>query len=92
MVKNNPEQEHTSQLQQPEQLLQNKQAVEKIIQSQEAKQLMDLLNQNSGQSLKDAAQSALKGDTARLTRLVDDLMRNPQSARLMEDLQKKING
>lgn len=92
MVKNNPEREHTSQLQQPEQLLQNKQAVEKIIQSQEAKQLMDLLNQNSGQSLKDAAQSALKGDTTRLTRLVDDLMRNPQSARLMEDLQKKING
>lgn len=92
MVKNNPDREHTSRLQQPEQLLQNKQTVEKIIQSQEAKQLMDLLNQNSGQSLKDAAQSALKGDTTRLTSLVDDLMRNPQSARLMEELQKKING
>lgn len=92
MVKNNPDREHTSHLQQPEQLLQNKQTVEKIIQSQEAKQLMDLLNQNSGQSLKDAAQSALKGDTTRLTSLVDDLMRNPQSARLMEELQKKING
>jgi len=60
--------------------------------SQEARKLMDLLNQNSGQSLKDAAQSALKGDTAQLTRLVDDLMQNPQSARLMEELQKKING
>lgn len=91
MVKNNPGRKHTSP-QQPEQLLQNKQAVQTIMQSQEAKQLLDLLNQNSGQSLKDAAQSALKGETAQLTRLVDDLMRNPQSARLMEDLQKKING
>lgn len=92
MVKHRPDQNHTSPPQQPEQLLQNKQTVETIMQSREAKQLMDLLNQNSGQSLKDAAQSALKGDTARLTRLVDDLMQNPQSARLMEELQKKING
>lgn len=92
MVKNSRDRNHTSPPQQPEQLLQNKQAVQTIMQSQEAKQLMDLLNQNSGQSLKDAAQSALKGDTAQLTRLVDSLMQNPQSARLMEELQKKISG
>lgn len=92
MVKNRPDRDHTSPLQPPAQLLQDKQTVATIMQSQEAKQLMDLLNQNSGQSLKDAAQSALKGDTARLTRLVDNLMQNPQSAKLMEELQKKLNG
>lgn len=91
MVKNRPNRESASLPKHPEQLL-NKQTVETIIQSREAKQLMDLLNQNSGQNLKDAAQAALKGDTTQLAQLVDHLKQNPQSARLMEDLQKKING
>lgn len=92
MVKNHPDRESAPLSQHPEQLLKNKQTVETIIQSREAKQLMDLLNQNSGQNLKDAAQAALKGDTTQLAQLVDHLKQNPQSARLIEDLQKKING
>ena len=92
MVKNRPNRESASLPQHPEQLLNNKQTVEAIIQSREAKQLMDILNQNSGQNLKDAAQAALKGDTTQLAQLVDHLKQNPQSARLMENLQKKING
>ena len=91
MVKNHPDQESAHLPHHPEQLLKNKQTVEAIIQSREARQLMELLNQNSGQNLKDAAQAALRGDTTQLTQLVDHLKQNPQSARLMEDLQKKIN-
>lgn len=92
MVKNHPDRESAPLPQHTEQLLKNKQTVETIIQSREAKQLMDLLNQNSGQKLKDAAQAALRGDTTQLTQLVDHLKQNPQSARLIEDLQKKISG
>lgn len=72
-------------------LLGNKQAVESIVNSQEARQLMELLNRNSGAGLKDAAQSAMRGDTAQLNRLVENLMRDPQSAKLMEELNKKVN-
>lgn len=72
-------------------LLKNKQAVESLMKSDEAKRLMELLNQSSGQGLKDAAQSAMKGDTSQLIGLVEGLMKNPQSAKLVEELNKKVN-
>ena len=72
-------------------LLNNKQAVESLMKSQEAKQLMELLSKNSEQNLQQAAQSAIKGNTSQLAQLVEGLMRNPQSAKLVEDLNKKIN-
>ena len=76
---------------QAETLLKNKQAVESLMKSQEAQQLMELLNKNSGQGLQQAAESAMKGNTAQLTQLVEGLMRNPQSAKLVEELNKKVN-
>lgn len=72
-------------------LLNNKQAVESLMKSQEAKQLMELLSKNSEQNLQQAAQSAINGNTAQLAQLVEGLMRNPQSAKLVEDLNKKVN-
>ena len=71
-------------------LLKNKQAVESLLHSDEARKLMELLNQNSGGSLKDAAQSAMKGNSAQLMGLVQGLMKDPQSAKLVEDLNKKF--
>ena len=72
-------------------LLKNGQAMEALLNSNEARRLMELLNQNSGGGLKDAAQSAMKGDTAQLMGLVQGLMNNPQSAKLVEELNKKVN-
>ena len=72
-------------------LLKNRQAMEALLNSNEARRLMELLNQNSGGGLKDAAQSAMKGDTAQLMGLVQGLMNNPQSAKLVEELNKKVN-
>lgn len=71
-------------------LLNNKQALESILKSGEAQRLMELLNKNAGSGLKNAAQSAMQGDASQLKKLVDDLMQNPESARLVEDLNKKV--
>lgn len=71
-------------------LLKNKQAIESLMKSGEAQRLMELLNQNAGSGLKDAAQSAMKGDTTQLMGLVQGLMKDPKSAKLVEELNKKI--
>lgn len=71
-------------------LLKNKQAIESLMKSGEAQRLMELLNQNAGNGLKDAAQSAMKGDTTQLMGLVQGLMKDPKNAKLVEDLNKKI--
>ena len=71
-------------------LLKNRQAVESLLHSNEAQRLMELLKQNSGGNLKDAAQSAMKGNTAQLMELVQGLMNDPQSAKLVDELNKKV--
>lgn len=72
-------------------LLKNRQAIESLLKSGEAQRLMELLNQNAGGELKGAAQSAMKGDSSQLMNLVEGLMKNPQSAKLVEELNKKVN-
>lgn len=71
-------------------LLKNKQAIEALIKSGEAQRLMELLNQNSGNGLKNATQSAMKGDTTQLMNLIQGLMKDPKSAKLVEELNKKM--
>lgn len=71
-------------------LLKNKQTMESLLKSSETQRLMELLNQNAGGGLKNAAQSAMKGDTAQLMSLMERVMKDPQSAKLVEDLQKKF--
>ena len=71
-------------------LLKNRQAMDALLHSDEARRLMELLNQNSGGGLKDAAQSAMKGNAAQLMELVQGLMKDPQSVKLVEELNKKV--
>ena len=71
-------------------LMKNRQAIEDLLRSDEARRLMDLLDQNSGGDLKGAAQSAMKGNTAQLMGLVQGLMNDPKSAKLVEELNQKI--
>lgn len=71
-------------------LLKNKQAIEALMKSGEAQRLMELLNQNSGNGLKNATQSAMKGDTTQLMNLIQGLMKDPKSAKLVEELNKKM--
>lgn len=71
-------------------LLKNKQAIESLMKSAEAQKLMELLNRNSGESLKNAAQSAMSGDSKQLMSMVQNLMSDPNNVKLIEDLNKKI--
>lgn len=71
-------------------LLKNKQAMENLMRSGEAQRLMEMLNRNSGGGLKDAAQSAMKGDGTQLIDLVRGLMNDPKNAKLVQDLNAKI--
>ncbi len=71
-------------------LLKDKKALESLMHSGEAQRLVERLNQNSGGGLKDAAQSAMNGDTSRLMDLVQGIMKDPKNAKLIEDLQKKM--
>lgn len=89
-MKQNPDLRQVFASPQAQNLLKNKQALESLMKSGEAQRLMELLNQNAGDGLKNAAQSAMQGDASQLKKLVDDLMKNPESARLMEDLNKKV--
>lgn len=89
-MKNQPDLNHILSSPQAAGLLKNKQAIESLMKSGEAQRLVELLNQNAGGELKDAAQSAMKGDSAQLMSLVEGLMKNPQSAKLVEELNKKV--
>lgn len=71
-------------------LLKNKQALEALINSGEAKRLMESLNRKAGSGLQDAARSAMQGDTAQLMSLVQGLMQDPKNAQLAEQLNSKI--
>lgn len=71
-------------------LLKNRQALESLLRSDEARRLLDSLNQNSGGGLKNAAQAAMKGDGTQLMGLVQGLMNDPKSARLVQDLNTKL--
>ena len=71
-------------------LLKNRQAMENLLRCEETRQLMAMLDQNSDGSLKDAAQSAMKGNTAQLMSLVQGLMNDPNNVRLVEELSKKV--
>ena len=67
-------------------LLQDKAAVEKLIQSPDTKLLMELLGREGG--LKQAAEAAMKGDTSELQSMLDRLMKNPEGASAVERLSR----
>ena len=90
MNKSKPDQKGVMSSPQAAELLKNKQGLENLMKSGEAQRLMELLNRNAGGGLKDAAQSAMQGDAAQLMGLVEGLMKDPKSAKLVEDLNKKV--
>lgn len=89
-MKQNPNLNQVFASPQAQNLLSNKQALESILKSGEAQRLMELLSKNGGSGLKTAAQSAMQGDTSQLKKLVEDLMKDPESAQLVENLNKKV--
>lgn len=61
-----------------------------LLSSPEVRQLAALLEQASGGSLQQAAQSARAGDASQLTELLKRLGSTPEGAQLLERLQGKL--
>lgn len=75
---------------QAEKLLKNKSAMEDLVKSPDTKRLMDLLNKNSGGSLKAAAEAAMKGDTTQIMGLMDRIMKDPEGAKVVDRINQSI--
>ncbi|MBE6956595.1 MAG: hypothetical protein E7450_03990 [Ruminococcaceae bacterium] len=69
-------------------LLGNSGAVKQLLQSEDTKRMMQLL-QGQG-SVQSAAQAAAKGDSTQLMGMMQQLMRSPEGAQLVERITKKV--
>jgi len=68
----------------------NKALAERIMQSGEGQQLMNMLSQNDGgQALNHAVEQAAQGDTQALAAMLSQLMSSPNARVLMERLNEQ---
>ena len=56
----------------------------------ETRKLFDMLSHTTGGSLEQAAGKAAKGDTAQLINAIRQLMQDPEAAKLMEGMKRKL--
>ncbi len=66
----------------------NQQAMREMLQSPDTKKLMEMLEQNAGGNLKDAAQAAMRGDTASLQKLVQAVMSSQEGSEVVGRISK----
>lgn len=71
-------------------LLKNKEAVLGLMNSPDAKKLMEMLNQNAGGGLKTAADAAMKGDASALMGLMQQVMGSKEGAAVVDRIQKNV--
>ena len=71
-------------------LLKNKSAIKQLLNSPDTKRLMELLNQNAGDSLKTAAGAAAKGDTSQLMGIVQQVMGSQEGAQLIGRINQSV--
>lgn len=71
-------------------LLRDQAALKALLQSPDARRLMELLTQQNGQRLKQAAAEAGKGDTSSLSAMLDGLSQSREGRQLMDRLQKQV--
>ncbi len=74
------------------QLLKNPGAVEQLTQAPETKKLMQMLNQGAGGDLQSVTEAAMKGDTSQLMALMNQVLSNPEGAKMVDQLQRTIQG
>lgn len=72
-------------------LLKNKQLLQDLASSPDARALMGLLDRQAGGGLQDAARSASRGDLNALTQLVRQVAGSAEGARLVRQLNDRIN-
>ncbi|NCB64150.1 MAG: hypothetical protein EOM52_11215 [Clostridia bacterium] len=75
---------------QAEKLLKNKSNLENLMKSPDTRQLMNMLNQSAGGGLKAAAEAAMKGDTSQIMGLMNQLMNDPEGAKVVDRINKNM--
>lgn len=63
--------------------------VQKVLGSEEGKQLLKLLNQDGGQALRQAASLLKSGNLAQAQQLLSPIMQSEEAAKLVEKINKK---
>lgn len=72
-------------------LQKNPAALKAIMQSPDGQALMHLLTQkDQGAGLQQAVQSAMRGDTTQMTRMVQEIMQSPAGAGLVERINQSV--
>lgn len=74
-----------------EQLKNNPAILNSLMQSKDGQMLMQMLTQNDrGAALQQAIQSAVRGNTAQMTDMVQGIMRSPEGAALVNRIQQTL--
>ncbi len=69
----------------------NKAALLRLVNSPDGKRLVQILNQQAGGgTLRQAAGAAAKGDTAGIARILEDLVRTPEGAQVVERINRSM--
>lgn len=71
-------------------LVENNEKLGQLMDAPETQKVFALLHQSTGGKLEQAADNAAKGDTAQLITAIKQLMRNPEAARLVEQMKSKL--
>ncbi len=74
------------------QLLANQKAIRQLLADPETRKVLFSLQKKNAAQLQAAAQSALQGDTAGLSGLLQELSRDPQAAQAVQKLDKNLHG
>lgn len=74
------------------QLLANQKAIRQLLADPETRKVLSSLQKKNAAQLQAAAQSALQGDAAGLSGLLQELSRDPQAAQAMQKLDKNLHG
>lgn len=66
-------------------------AVQSLFKTQDGQELLQMLTQQDrGASLQQAAQNAATGNTAQMVRMISQIMRNPEGARLIQRINESL--
>lgn len=75
---------------QAEKLMKNTAKLEQIRDSPDTKRLFQLLSENAGGNLEQAANRAVQGDTSSLMDAIKQLMNNPEGKRLLQQMEESL--
>ena len=71
-------------------LLGNKETLDALSKSPDVQKFMQMLQDKSGGSLQAVAEAAMRGDTSKLSQLVNEVSQNPEAAKAINNLNQKL--